>query len=882
METLFLVDASGYLYRSYHAIRGMTNAKGESTNALFGFIRSLSRLIKDFEPRYLAAVFDGPRSLEARKALYEQYKAHRVEMPGDLRYQIAWARHYCQLAGIPEFALEGVEADDGLASMAKWAEEKGAHVFLCTSDKDMAQLVSPRIQLLNTFKENLVMGAEEVRQTYGVRPDQIVDWLAMTGDTSDNVPGIPGFGPKTAAALLEEFGSLDAVFAHAEKLPAKKREVLLQNRDQAYLSRELVKVDTAVPFPADPSAFALKEPQQESLREFYAQMNFLSLLRELGEASPQKPLVEPLLIEEESALTALLAQLRKAPEICLHTVKSEGSPLRMEMVGIGLGLSPQTTWYIPLNGALGKKKVLEALKPVFEDSSLLFYGHDIKSDYQALANEGINLANMHFDTLLAAYLLNPQQRRHSLEDLVLDLFSCHKTSLETLVGKGRQKVALTEVPLEKMAAYCCEELHYIARLKELFEEKLDKSSLLSVLKEIELPLLYVLARMERQGVYVDGKCLFHMREEIAKQSAHLEEEIYVLAGERFNINSPKQLSDILYHKMGIKPLRKTATGLSTSADVLEALSEECALAGKVLEYRSFEKLRSTYIDALPHEINTRTGRVHPHFNQSIAATGRLSCQDPNLQNIPIRTPTGRKIRSAFRPQRAGWSFLSADYSQIELRLLAHLSEDPQLLEAFSQNQDIHAYTASLVFGIPIAEVTKEHRYRAKAVNFGVIYGQQAFGLGRELGIDVKAAATFIELYFQRYPQVRAYVERSIQEARASGKAVTMSGRERKILEINSSNANLRSAAERLAINTPLQGGAADLIKMAMITIDRELERLGKKSFMVLQIHDELLFEVPDEEIAEVSVMVRASMENAMTLKVPLLVDLKVGKNWEEC
>lgn len=887
-KILYLIDASGYLYRSYHAIQGMTNARGESTNALFGFIRSVQKLMRDFSTEHIAAVFDGPRSLEKREALYADYKAHRVEMPGDLRYQIQRAQRFCEFVGIPKLVVEGVEADDTLGSVAKWAESQGYEVFLCTSDKDMAQLVSPRVKILNTFKENQIIGPAEVQQTYGVSPNQMIDWLAITGDASDNVPGLPGFGPKTATALLQQFGTLDELLAHPEKLAGKKRETIEQEGAKARLSRQLVRIDTEVAFPSDPTFFQKSPPDYTALKEFYTDMNFHSLLRELGEVGTQLVVSETpeevhyQLVEDEENLRKLVARLRSEREICLKTESTGNRPLQAQLVGIGLGVRQGESWYVPVNGALGAKKVLEALRPLLEDPAIGFYGHHSKYDDHVLTNAGVSIGTIGFDTMLASYILNSHRRRHSLDELALDLLGKTQGSSEELVGKGKKQISLRDVPLDRICQFCCEGINTIRRLKQRLSEQLATRQLESVLHRIELPLLPVLARMERRGIFLDAERLRLTSEELLSSLKRIEEEVYALAGEVFNINSTRQLGEILFTKLGIKPPRKTATGLSTSADVLESLAAEVPLAGKMLEYRTLEKLRSTYIEALPAEIDPHTGRIHPSFSQTTAATGRLACQDPNLQNIPVRTEEGRRIRSAFRPQKEGWSYLAADYSQIELRILAHLSEDPQLLYAFQHNQDVHRHTAASVFGIPLEQVTQEQRHQAKAVNFGVIYGQQAFGLARELGIDVKSAALFIDLYFKRYPRVRSYIEQSIAQARTSGRSVTMTGRERLIPEINSQNGMLRLAAERLAVNTPLQGSAADLIKLAMIAVDERMRREGKESRMILQIHDELLFEAPDHEIEWLSSLVQELMQGAMRLKVPLIVDIKVGKNWAEC
>lgn len=890
MDKLFILDASGYLYRSYFAIRQMTNAKGESTNALFGFIRSVLKLIKDFHPTHMVSVFDGPSNAIARTAIYADYKAHRQAMPKDLLYQIAWAQQFCQLIGIPELMIPEVEADDTMGSVAKWFAEQGGEAFICTSDKDMCQLVSDRIFVLNSFKENQISGPAEVEKQFGVTPKQIIDFLAITGDASDNVPGLSGFGPKTAADLLRQFGTLDYILDHPAEISGKKKQdTLIQERDKVLLSRRLVTVNLHVPFPKEHSFFKLNQQPLDPLREFYSYMNFSSLLRELetnaepDQKTPQAAEeVSYLLVDNLDDLHVLVHELSKHKSICIDTETTDIRPLRARVVGIGLGVEPGKAWYIPLNSKMNKIDVLNVLKPFLENPTIGFYGHNIKYDYHVLLNEGINLANIGFDTILASYLLNSHSRQHSLDHLSLECFGKVKISIQELIGKGKNQLSMLEVPLDKVCAYCCEDVDYTVRLKELLAPQLEKRGLNGLYNDLELPLLPILARMERHGIYVDTEILKGLSVDIAKEIATTANAIYQMAGETFNLNSPKQLSQILFEKMGIHPPKKTATGHSTNADVLDSLKNDYPIASKLLEYRSLEKLRSTYIDTLPQEVNPATQRIHCNFNQSVAATGRLASQDPNLQNIPVRTEMGRKIREAFRPQLPHWSYLAADYSQIELRILAHLSEDPVLMQAFLANEDIHTFTASQIFNVPPTLVTKEQRHQAKTVNFGIMYGQQAFGLSQELGIDPKTAAAFIHLYFQRYHKVKEFIEKCKNQARLTGKAVTLLGRERLIPEITSQNGTLRAIAERLAVNTPIQGTQADLIKLAMLEIDRKLTERKLKAYLILQIHDELLFEVPDEELLEVKQLVHDAMGGVMSLKIPLVVDIHVGKNWKEC
>lgn len=886
MKKLFILDVSGYIFRAYFALPPMTSPEGESTNGLFGFIRSILKLFKEFGPEHIVAVFDGPENKKQRVEIYEKYKANRIRLHEDLPEQMERAKEFCELIGIPHIEVPGVEADDTMGSIAVWAARHGTDVYLCTSDKDFAQLVNERILILNTWKDNLIVDRVKVEELYGVAPEQIIDYLAIVGDASDNIPGLKGFGPKTAVPLLKEFGSLDNLLAHSDKVKgAKKQETLREEADIARMSRRLATIHTDVPFPQEARFFIKSPPELAGLKAFYIRMGFNTLVKELDSVlhkiEPQEETVYRLVDDEES-LQHMLAYLEKHKEISFDTETTSLRPLSAQLVGIGFSVKKAEGFYVPLNGKLGAERVLEAFKPFFANPGLSFFAHNAKYDLHVLANRDIQIKHLSFDTILASYILNSASRRHSLDSLALQYFGKLKTPITELIGSGKKEIGMDEVPLKKVSDYCCEDVDYTLRIKEILESQVHKRKLDKLLYDVELPLTRVLAKMERAGMYLDKEKLSAFSKELVQEIALVEEEVYLLAGEKFNISSPKQLSNILFEKMGIKPLKKTATGLSTRAEVLEALAAEHPIAEKLLAFRSLEKLRSTYVDILPAEINPETGRIHPTFSQYITATGRLACQDPNLQNIPVRTEQGRRIRQAFKPQKKGWSYLSADYSQIELRLLAHLSEDPELIKAFKHGEDIHAHTASLVFGVPLKEVSSTQRHQAKAINFGIIYGQQAFGLSQELRIDVRSAAAFIEAYFERYPRVYDFVDSCVKQTRKTGKSVTMIGREREIPEIHSSNAVIRNQAERLAINTPLQGSAADLIKLAMLEIDRLLTARGMEGYMVLQIHDELIFEVPDEEISELKPLVREAMEGVFSLKVPLIVDVAVGKNWAEC
>ncbi len=901
MKSLFVVDASGVLYRSYFAMTNMTNGKGESTNSLFGFVRALFKLMKDFHPTHLVAVFDGPNNAKQRLEIYPKYKAHRLEMPSDLRHQIAWARQFCEMYGIPFLNVPEVEADDTMGTLAKWGVTHGADVFLCTSDKDMCQLVNGKVKIIHTHKENAIIGSEEVEAQFGVPPSQIVDYLAITGDASDNVPGLSGFGPKTAAELLKKFGTLDYILDHpGEVSGAKKQQTIVQERENALISRRLVTIDLHVPVPHETEFYRLKPPKIDETRHFFTEMNFRSFYKELEAATEAEKIAAPETgttqptphkitthyhtIHTQEELEHLVEKLRKEKEICIDTETTSVRAMEAELVGIGLGVKPGEAWYIPLNGLIVPQKVISTLKPLLENHSIGFYGHNIKYDMHVLKNHGLNLKNICFDTIVASYILNSHQRQHSLDQLSLEYFDKVKIPISDLIGKGKTQTTMKTVSIPLVTDYCCEDVDYTCRLKQVLQEQLKSRELETIYYTLELPLLTVLFEMEENGIYVDLHTLHKNGKIVAHQIAQIQHTIFEQAEETFNLNSTESLARVLVEKFGVKLTKKTPkTGkFALDAEVLDTVRDQHPIVETILNYRTLEKLRSTYFDSLEKEINPRTHRIHTTYNQFIAATGRLSSTEPNLQNIPVRTEEGRNIREAFRPEKEGWSFLGADYSQIELRLLAHLSEDPHLVEAFVNGEDIHAHTAASIFHIPVHEVTKEQRQYAKVVNFGVIYGQQAFGLARELKISNKEAQAFIDMYFKLYSGVKEYLEECKERSRKTGKAVTFTGRERLIPEINNSNRMIRTAAERLAINTPLQGSSADLIKKAMLDMDQVLKEKKLQSMLILQVHDELVFEVPDSELSLMKSLVKEKMESVMKLKVPLVVDIAVGKNWKEC
>ena len=891
MKKLYIIDGHNVMFRSYYAIRGMTNPKGESTNALYGFIRTIYKLINDFSASHLVTVFDGPKNIESRTAIYKEYKSHRKEMPEDLGPQIGWAQEFCEIAGIPWLMVEGVEADDTMGTLAIWAAGKGTQAYFCSSDKDLCQLIGDGIYMIQLHKNNLLVDEKKVVEKYGITPKQMIDYLAIVGDASDNIPGLSGFGPKTASALLQKMETLDAILAHPEKVPgAKKQETIIEEKERALMSRELATINTKVSIPKNETYYALKEPDLKKVKAFYTEKHFMSLLKDLATTPPKveegfKPIPkkrEYTLVDDEESLEELLSVLQRQPEVCIDTETTNIRPMHARLVGVGLGFESGSAWYIPVSGKLGKEPVLKFLSTLFSQSKIAFYGHNLKYDLHVLANEGLEIKRIGFDTMLASYVLHPEQQRHNLDQLTLENFGFVKTSIESLIGKGKNQLSMQDVPIAKVSAYCCEDVDYTVRLKHLFTKNLEKKGLGPILYDIEVPLLPILLKMERAGIYLDVDQLEKLSIAIVKRIKDVEKEIYKLTKEKFNLNSPRQLSHVLFSNLGIKPPKKTQTGFSTAAAVLESLKDKHPIVEMIIDYRTLEKLRSTYIDALPTQVYPPTKRIHCTFNQSVAATGRLSCQNPNLQNIPARSKEGRKIRGAFKPQKRGMSFLSLDYSQIELRLLAHLCKDPMLIEAFCAGEDIHATTASLIFDIPLKEVTKGLRHKAKAVNFGILYGQGAFGLSQGLNLEYREAAVFIETYFKRFNRVKEYIEFCKESVRKTGRAVTMLGRKRSIPDIHSKNPQMRAAAERLAINTPLQGTAADLIKVAMIDVDTLLEKHPEWGVMLLQIHDELIFESPDTEIQKLAKHVKGIMEGVISLNVPLTVDISIGKNWEEC
>jgi len=886
-KTVYLIDGTAYIHRAYHAIRGLTNSKGLPTNAVYGFTRILLKLMQERRPAYAAVAFDS-KGPTFRHEIYPLYKANRPAMPEDMAVQIPYIKKVAAAFNLPVIDMQGFEADDLIGTLAQMAEKEGYSVVMVTGDKDFMQLVTERASIWDPMKDSSIDIAV-IRQTYGVEPLQMIDVQGLSGDAADNIPGVPGIGQKTALGLIKRFGSMDELYSRLDAVERKKqRENLEKYRDQAFLSRRLVTIDTGVPLAVDLDRFKVGGPDESRLAGLFKTLEFRRLQHSVnrgGDLSDK----DYQAIMDPAALSKLVEQLENAGLFALDTETTSPIPMQARLVGLSFAFKPNQAFYIPCGhnylGApeqLGLDEVLQQLKPLLENAAIKKVGQNIKYDWMVLARHGINLQGVVFDTMLASYLLNPSKRAHSLDQIALDFLN-HKTiTYEQVAGKGRNAVPFSMVSLEKAVPYACEDADVTYMAREVLLPRLKQLGLDELLAEVEMPLVPVLMRMEMHGTRVDIGRLRELSKSFEQQLDALEGSIYALAGQAFNINSSQQLGYILFEKLKLPVQKKTRkrTGYSTDVSVLTTLANYHELPALVLKHRSLAKLKSTYADALIELVNPETGRIHTSYNQTVTATGRLSSSDPNLQNIPIRTAEGREIRRAFIP-REGWRFVSADYSQVELRILAHCSEDEILIKAFCDDEDIHARTACEVFQISIDEMTDELRRQAKAINFGIIYGMSAFGLSRQLGISQKMAKAYIDNYFERYRGVKRFLDRTIAEARQTRRTSTLLGRIRLLPEIASSNNITRQAAERTAVNTPIQGSAADLIKVAMIRIDSALQEKKLQSAMLLTVHDELVFEVPPDEIDVHTRLVKEIMEGVWRLKVPLKVNIAVGQNWDE-
>ena len=922
---LVLVDGSSYLYRAFHAFPPLTNSAGEPTGAMYGVLNMLKSLISQVQPSHIAVVFDA-KGKTFRDEMFEQYKSHRPPMPDDLRKQIQPLHDIIRALGIPLLVIEGVEADDVIGTLAVAASKANQKVLISTGDKDMAQLVDDNIMLINTMN-NTLLDREAVIEKYGIPPELIIDYLALMGDSADNIPGVAGVGEKTALGLLQGIGSMAEIYANLDKvaeLPirgAKKLgDKLLAEKEMADLSYRLATIKTDVALDITPEQLTLGASNNDQLTEYFGRYEFKRWLNEVMNGADsitntnEQPTkinhyqVTPALAQDNSdeALPAIqidrsryetllteadlnrwVEKLNQAKLFALDTETDNLDYMAANLVGISFALENGEAAYLPLQlDYLGAPKTLEKttaltlLKPILENPTIQKVGQNFKYDLTIFARNGIDVQGVAFDTMLESYVLN-STGRHNMDDLAKRYLGHQTITFEEIAGKGKNQLTFNQIPLEKAAEYAAEDADVTMKLQQVLWEKLSKEpSLEKLFKEMELPLLGVLSRMERRGVLIDSDALFLQSNEIANRLSELEEQAYVLAGQPFNLASTKQLQEILFDKLGLPVIQKTPKGApSTNEEVLEELAFSHELPKVLVEHRGLSKLKSTYTDKLPQMVNPQTGRVHTSYHQAVTATGRLSSSDPNLQNIPIRNEEGRRIRQAFIA-REGFTVVAADYSQIELRIMAHLSQDQGLINAFTQGKDIHRSTAAEIFGVALDEVTSEQRRNAKAINFGLIYGMSAFGLSRQLGIGRADAQSYMDLYFKRYPGVQTFMHDIREKAKAQGYVETLFGRRLYLPDINSSNGMRRKAAERVAINAPMQGTAADIIKRAMIQLDQKLQN-DPDIAMIMQVHDELVFEVRSEKVAFYSELIKTQMESAADLVVPLIVEVGQGTNWDE-
>lgn len=920
-----LVDGSSYLYRAYHAFPPLTNSQGEPTGAMYGVLNMLRSLIIQYKPSHVAVVFDA-KGKTFRDELYEEYKSNRPPMPDDLREQIAPLHEMVQAMGLPLLSISGVEADDVIGTLALKAAADGRDVLISTGDKDMAQLVTPKITLINTMT-NVILGPDEVKEKYGVPPELIIDFLALMGDSSDNIPGVPGVGEKTALGLLQGLGSLDDIyqqldniatlsFRGAKTLGAKMAE----HEKVAKLSYKLATIKTDVELDKTFDDLVVNEPNLDQLLEMFTRYEFKRWISDLqnggwlAQRSTHKVAVPytseavnpkeapvsanfPIITQENyeavlthESLARWVELLKKTPAFAFDTETDSLNNIDARLVGLSFAIEPGKAAYIPLRheyldapDQLPVNDVLAALKPILEDKNILKIGQNLKFDRGIMENEGIELNGIHFDTMLESYVLNSVSNRHDMDTLAEKHLNHKTTTFEEIAGKGKGQLTFNQIEVEQATLYAAEDADITLLLHQALYPQIDAiEPLKHVYRDIEMPLVPVLSRMERKGVLIDAQVLAVQSQEITQRLAEIEKETFALAGQEFNLSSPKQLQEILFDKLQLPVIKKTPKGApSTNEEVLEELAHSHELPRLILEHRGLAKLKSTYTDKLPLMVNSKTKRVHTSYHQAVTATGRLSSRDPNLQNIPVRNEEGRRIRQAFIA-REGFKIVAADYSQIELRIMAHLSQDKGLLDAFAQGKDIHRATASEVFGIPLEDVTSEQRRSAKAINFGLIYGMSAFGLSQQIGVERREAQRYMDLYFERYPGVLDYMERTRKQASEQGYVETLDGRRLYLPEINSKNAIRRKASEREAINAPMQGTAADIIKKAMIAVDNWIcNECPADVHMIMQVHDELVFEVRESYLENANIMIHKLMESSMELAIPLKVEVGIGNNWDE-
>jgi len=891
-QTLYLIDGSAIAYRSYFGMirNRLTNSAGQPTGAIFAFVNALMKIINDEKPDYIGMVFDAPEKTFRHK-IYEEYKATREAMPDELVSQLPFIFKVTEAMNIPVIIYPGFEADDIIGTLAKDGKKKGLSVFMVTGDKDFMQLLEDDILVYKPAsgqKPVEIINVDGVKEKWGVKPEQIADYLGLIGDTSDNIPGIKGIGPAKAKPLLGEFNSIEGILENLDKLDNKRiAGMIAEGSKSAILSKMLATIKTDVPLEIEIENLKTKSVNQPALIELFKELEFYSLIKSLGvEKKSVKVEKEYKTIQKRDDLVKLVKTLKKVTLLSVDLETTSTNPMEAEIVGISFSWEANKGVYIPIQypsmqkslfGDDDKLEYLHILKTVLEDGRIPKCGQNIKYDMLILRRYGIELKNVVFDTMVAAFLIQPDSRSYKLDKLSQQYLNYRMQPIEDLIGKGKNQIGMDEVPIDKVTFYAAEDADVALQLVPVFREKLKEDKTEDVFNNIEIPLISVLMQMEQNGVYIDIEFLKNMSRELSKQIEALTDQIYFEADVKFNINSPKQLGEVLFDKLELSSGRKR----STAVNVLEKLRDEHPLPGLILDYRTLTKLQNTYVDALPNLVNKQTGRVHGSFNQTVASTGRLSSSDPNFQNIPIRTDIGREIRKSFVPQRTGWKLLSADYSQIELRVMAHLSKDPELNKAFREGVDVHTRTAALVYGVDEKDVLPEMRRVAKVVNFGIMYGAGPFRMSEELKIPLSEARKIIDNYFETYPGINNYIINTLSDARETEFVKTLAGRLRYVYDINSSNRNIREATERAAINMPIQGTAADMIKIAMIRIHHKLIQEQLRSMMILQIHDELLFEVPEEELETLKSIVITEMENALPLDVPLKVDVGIGNSWYE-
>ncbi len=888
-KPFILVDGSSYLFRAYYALPPLTNSKGQPTGAIYGVINMLRKLMMDYEPEHIAVVFD-PKGKTFRNELYAEYKANRTEMPDELRDQIKPLFEIIKALGLPLIIKEGVEADDVIATLAKKAKQEGMNVLVSTGDKDLAQIVNHKVTLINTMT-NRMLDPEGVVEKFGVPPESIIDYLTLVGDTSDNIPGVPKVGPKTAAKWLNQYGSLDNIIKNADEIKGKVGENLRAHISEIPLTRELVTVLSDVKLDEKLMELSPREQDREKLIALFSELEFKTWLAEVlsTEKAASKEECRYDTILDKKSFEKWLKKLSHANLFAFDTETTDIDAMRATLVGVSFAVKPGEAAYVPLAhdylGApkqLDKKWVLQQLKLLLENPAKTVVGQNLKYDIQVLAKENIAIKAKIWDTLLESYVLNSSSTRHNLNSLSLKYLGKSTIQFEDIAGKGAKQMSFNEISIDEAAPYAAEDADITWQLHQKLMPMIEnEKNFVKVLNQIEMPLMPVLARMEMHGVLIDADMLKKHSKELEKRIKELEKEAFTLAGHEFNLGSPKQLQTILYDEQKLPVLKKTPGGQPSTAEfVLQDLALDYPLPKVILEYRSLSKLKSTYTDRLPEQIHSDTGRVHTSYNQAVTSTGRLSSNNPNLQNIPIRTEQGRRIRQAFIAPR-GYRIVAADYSQVELRIMAHISKDPALIKAFEEELDVHRATAAEVFGVKLDEVTNDQRRSAKAINFGLLYGMSSFGLARQLGIERGLAKKYIDIYFNRYPKVHEYMEVIRKLASEQGYVETLFGRRLYVPEINSANMQRRRAAERAAINAPMQGTAADIIKIAMIKVDDWLQNNKVDARMIMQVHDELVFEVATKDLDRVNKQICESMEKAAQLVVPLVVDMGVGQNWDE-